>query len=263
MLVLYLIIALVVLGSIGFGLYALISKGEQDSYIAALQTELREQNASYGTEINDLKAELAALDKIRHIPNVIAKSKTLSDEIAAKLTDAQAEADGIIQSARNAADQAQALAVANVLEATQRANAVKTEAAKDAENSAADTREAHRIASWQTQNLIEEAQKKAKEIASQARKEAKKKTQAADNTLLRAAMYAYDIRKNAEARAEEIGGQAYEASSHGLSMSSRFVTSSNAWRMTKQRAEVMCALPFDRPLETIWRRVPRWLFIRD
>jgi F0F1-type ATP synthase membrane subunit b/b' len=189
----YALIGLIVLASIGLAIYALINKSELVAQIAALQNELQEQEVSYNAEIDGLRAELAILDKIKHVPNIIEKSKKLEAEIAAKLEKAEKEADEIVKSA------------------TQEANSLKQKIISGAENDAVTAKEARRVAEWQANNLIEEAQKKAKEIVSQARKEAKEKTQRVDDTLVRATTYALEIRTKAEARAQEIGGNAYEA----------------------------------------------------
>jgi vacuolar-type H+-ATPase subunit H len=219
---LYAVIGLIVLASIGLALYALIDKCELVAQIAALQREIQEQDASNTAEIEGLRAESAKLDKIKHIPNIIVRSNKLEGEIAAKLERARKEADeiGLIAhkeaeriKARNEArvDEAQQRALEIVRSATQEANSLKQKIISDTENDAAKAKEARRIAEWQANNVIEDAQKKAKEIASQARKEAKEKIQKVDDTLLKTTAYALEVRERAEARAQEIGGKAYEA----------------------------------------------------
>lgn len=259
---LYVVAGLIVLASIGLAVYALISKSEAAAQLSALQEELQEQDGEYSGEIDalkgklaaresalqrelqeqrdrhsaemgglkkesaatidDLLAELAKLEKFRHIPNVIEKSRKLEAEISAKLTQAQEHADETVLVAHREVERMKARMAAKVDEAEQRAAEMVQEANREAEaikhkilaemdSDAKKAKEALRVAQWQANNLIEEAQQQAKQIASQARKEAKEKTQKVDEVLMRATAYALDIRQKAEARAREIGGQAYEA----------------------------------------------------
>ena len=219
---LYAVIGLIVLASIGLAIYALINKSELVAQIAALRMEVQEQDVSYSAEIDALTAEMAKLDKIRHIPNIIEKSRKLEAEIAAKLAQAQKEANELALVAhreiermkdRIAArtDETQQRAFEIVQAATHEANNLKQRILSETESDAAKAKETLKVAEWQANNAIEEAQKKAKEIASQARKEAKEKTQKVDDNLIRATNYALEIREKAEARAREIGGQAYAA----------------------------------------------------
>lgn len=218
----YAVLGLIILASIGLAIYALINKSELVAQIAALQKIVEEQDESRVTEIEDLKTELDKLDKIRHIPNVIDKSRKLEAEIAAKLAQAQKEADDTVLMAHKEAermkgriaaktDEAEQRATEIVQEATQEANSLKQRIIRDTDYDWAKAKEARRVAELQTRNLIEEAQKQAKQIASQARKDAKEKTQKGDDTLARATAYALEIRQKAEDRAKEISGQAYEA----------------------------------------------------
>lgn len=218
----YAVIGLVVLASIGAALYALINKSELVAQISALQIEVQEQEASHSVEIEGLRSELAKLEKLSHIPGVVEKAKKTERDIAAKLEQARKQADEIVLNANieaertnreNAASLVQAQARADELihAATQEANRLKQRIIGTSEDDAAKAKEARRIAEWQANNVIEEARKQAKEIASQARKEAKEKTQKVDDTLARAVAYALEIREKAEARAQEIGGDAYEA----------------------------------------------------
>ena len=73
----YAFLGLIVLASIGLAIYALINKSELVAQITALQREMQEQDADYSAEIEDLKTELAKLDKMKHIPNIIERSKKL------------------------------------------------------------------------------------------------------------------------------------------------------------------------------------------
>jgi hypothetical protein len=220
--VLYAIIGLVVLISITAALYCALQKSDLETQISALQKTIEEQEASHAFELEGLRSELSKLEKLRHIPGIIEKSKKTEQEIAAKLEQAQKEADETVLIAHKEAErmkrrmearaeEAQLEAYEAIRAATQEANDLKQRILGEAESDAAKAREARRIAEWQANNVVEEAQKKAKEIASQARKEAKEKTQKVDDTLIRATAYALDIREKAEARAREIAGAAYEA----------------------------------------------------
>lgn len=219
---LYAVIGLILLASIGLAAYALINKSETAAQISSLKKELQEQDAFYTAEVDGLRSELAKLDKIKHIPNIIEKSKKLEAEIAAKLEQAQKEAyDIVISTHKEVATIEQRIAIrmqeaqkkANeiVQSATQEANSLKQRILSETENGASNAREARKVAEWQAKKVVEEAQKQAKEITSQARKEAKEKTQKVDDTLTSAAIYALEIRGKAEAQAQEIGGKAYEA----------------------------------------------------
>jgi Meiotically up-regulated gene 113/Domain of unknown function (DUF4041) len=219
---LYAVLGLIVLAAIGLAVYALINKGELVAQISALQKEIQEQEVSYTAEIAGFRAELAKLDKIKHVPNVIERSKRLEAEIAAKLEQTQKVADEIVLAAHKEAermksriaakgDEAQQRATEIIRSANEEASRLKLQIISEANNDASKAKEARRLAELQTDRLIEEAQIKAKEVLSQARKEAKEKTQKVEDTLLRATAYALEIRTKAEARAEEIGGQAYAA----------------------------------------------------
>lgn len=220
----YVVIVLIaiVLVSIALTAYALMNKSEMVAHLAALQSGLQEQEANSTAEIARLTAELGKLEKFRHIPKVIERSKKLEAEIAAKLQQAQEDADEIVLIAhrdvtrmngrlavRTAEVQQQAREI--IQSATQEANSLKQTIISETENDSAKAKEARKVAEWQANNVIEDARKQAKEIASQARKEAKEKTQKVEETLAKATAYALEIRENAEARAGEIGGMAYEA----------------------------------------------------
>jgi hypothetical protein len=258
----YAVIGLIVLASIGLAAYALINKSEMAAQIKALQEEIQEQERDYSAEIDvlkgrmatkfstlqkemqelgerhsteieglkdessakidGLKAELASLEKLRHIPNVIEKSRKLEAQIAAKLSQAQEHADETVLLAHGEAERIKTRIAAKLEEAERRASDILQAADRDAaslkhkiitemDSDARKAKEALRVSEWQANNVIEEARKKAKEIASQTRKEAKEKTQKVDDTMARATIYALEIREKAEARAKEIGGQAYEA----------------------------------------------------
>jgi hypothetical protein len=218
----YAVIGLIVLASIGLALYALLHKSELEAQIATLRRACEEQDERYLGEVDGLRAELTKLDKIRHIPNIIEKSKKLEGEITATLAQAQKEADDTVLLAHKEVERMTARLAARVDEAQQRAFEIVETATKEAnslkqrilggiEDDAAKAKEARRVAEWQANNVLEDARKEAKKIASQARKEAKEKTQKLDDVLARATAYALEIRTKAETRAKEIGAQAYEA----------------------------------------------------
>ena len=218
----YAVIGLIVLASIGLAIYSLINKGEMKSQISALLAEIEAMESDSDARGEGLQAELAKLDKIRHVPNIIERSRRLESEIASKLQQAQKEADDAVFEAHKEVkrmksrlagreEEFQQRAHMIIYEATQQANQQKQEITNQAQADAIAAREALQVAERQACLLLEEAQNKAKEFASQARKEAKEKTQKVDDALERATEYALAIREKAEARAREIGGQAYEA----------------------------------------------------
>jgi hypothetical protein len=270
---LYAVFGLVILASVGLALYALINKGELVAHIAALQAEVEEQEASYSAEIenlkremgantsglekrlreqaleasamvadlkrenfaiiDDLNAELAKLEKLKHIPGIIEKSRKLEAEIAAKLSQAQEHADETVLIAHKDSERIKTRIAVKLEEAERRAHNLMLDAstraaeiAKSADWDAkeivkralssveADTAKARDFvleANRRARDIVEAAEVEAKGIASQARKEAKEKTQKVDETLAKAAAYALEIRKNADARGRELAGQAYEA----------------------------------------------------
>jgi hypothetical protein len=218
----YAMIGLIVLISIAVALYAGIRKGELEGQVFTLSKEIERREANHDAEIGKLRAELAELDRLKHIPDVIERAKRTEREVAAKLVQAQEEAETIIRTAAKDAEKADREAAARLEQsqlrafeiiqaASREANALKERTARECEIDASQTKGARRVAEWQANNILEVAQKQAKEIASQARKEAKEKTQKVEETLRIATSYAVEIRRGAEKRAEEIGGAAYEA----------------------------------------------------
>lgn len=288
---LYAILGLIVLASIGLSTYALISKSELAAQVAALQEALDEQEAEYVAEADGLKGQLAAkvaghqrelreqadrhaqeireradalsrereknlaahtrleashravhqeqadryarevhvlrselaeLGRFRHIPDIIARSGQLEEEIATKLSRAQDQADEVVFVAQKDAERTRSRAANKVAEAERRAHDIIEAAGEEALNIKqrilteinADARKANdslRVAEAQAANLVEEARDQARQVASQARKEAKEKTQKLDESMARASAAALEVREKAEARAREIAGQAYDA----------------------------------------------------
>ncbi|MEO6808052.1 MAG: DUF4041 domain-containing protein [Isosphaeraceae bacterium] len=196
----YVVVGLVVLALIALATHALIQNSELVAQISALQHELQELDASSRAEIDGLRAELTKLDKIKHVPNIIEKSRTLEAVIAAKLELAQKEDDEIILVAHKDVERMKARLATRTEQVQQRAYEVIHSA----------TQEANLL----KQRIIDETERdlsKAKVMASKARKDAKEKTQKVDDALTIATAYALKIREEAEARAQEIGGQAYAA----------------------------------------------------
>ncbi len=186
------------------------------------QAALQEQADRHSGESHILRAEISSLDKFKHIPGVIEKYRGLADEIEARLTQAQAEADETALVAHKDAERIKSRIAARLAEAEQRANDLIMAADREAErikqrliegmdSDAKNAKELLRVAEWQAEKLVEDAQVQPKQIASQARKEAKEKTQRVDEIIVRASAGALEIREKAEARAREISGQAYEA----------------------------------------------------
>jgi cell division septum initiation protein DivIVA len=142
--------------------------------------EIESLNYESSATVEVLKAELASLEKLRHIPNVIEKSRKLEAQISARQSQAQEHADETILLAHREAERITARIAAKLNEAEQRASDILQAADRDAaslrhkiitemDSDAKKAKEALRVAEWQAGNLIEEAQKKAKQIASQAR----------------------------------------------------------------------------------------------
>jgi len=64
--------------------------------VSAMQKEMQELGDRHSAEIDGLKAELASLEKFKHIPNVIEKSRKLEAQISTRLSQAQEHADETI-----------------------------------------------------------------------------------------------------------------------------------------------------------------------
>ena len=220
---LYAVLGLVVIGSIGLALYALINKGELEAQVAALQQQVLELDSDYTAEVEGLRSELVKLEKLKHVPGIIERAKKLDAAIAAKLEQAQRDADEAVLVAHKDVERMRGRIAAKAEESRQRGEELVKSATREAEalkqriigdiaGDADKAKEARRLAEWQAGNVLEQAQQQAKEIMSRARKEAKEKTKKVDEVLNVASTYALEIRERAEARAQEIGGKAYEAS---------------------------------------------------
>jgi hypothetical protein len=180
------ILVAVCLGLIGATLFFFIRSNE-------LSTQLHQATEVWQAKEDAYTAELAKLEKIRHIPDLIEKARRTKADIEAKLADAEKRADEILQRA--------------LAEAQDRGGKIRAEA----ESLQADAQEALRVAKVQAQHAVEAAQLEAKELASKARKDAKDKREKTEAALVHATNYALEVRQKAERRAEEIAGEAYQA----------------------------------------------------
>jgi T5orf172 domain/Domain of unknown function (DUF4041) len=182
----YAILAIACLGSFAAALFYFLRSNE-------LSAQLRQSGEAWQIKEDAYTSELAKLEKIRHIPDVIEKAKKTKADIEAKLAEARRQAEEIVQRA--------------LADAQERSRKIMAQADKQA----ADAAEALRVARWQAQNALEEAQKEAKDLASKARKDTKEKRDSAQSALDQATLYAMEIRQRADHRAEEIAGEAYLA----------------------------------------------------
>jgi hypothetical protein len=182
----YAIVLLLCLALLGAALFFFLRSGE-------LSARLRASEEAWKAKEERYTSELARLEKIRHIPDIIEKARRVNADVEAKLADAERRADEILQRA--------------VGEGQEQSRKLRAEA----ETLKSEAHEALRIAKAQAQKAIEEAQNEAKEQASTARKETKERREKAEIALTQAIAYALEIRQKAERRAEEIAGEAYEA----------------------------------------------------
>lgn len=205
---LYVILLALCVGLFAVALFFFLRSGELSAQLKAEAEALQITEERY-------TSELAKLEKLRHIPDVIEKAKKSKEVADAKLADAERRADEILRRAveesreysrklRNEAD-----------ETLQRAQHDGQEQSKklrsEAEALKSEASEVLRIARSQSQKALEEALNEAKELASKARKETKEKREKADIALNQATTYALEIRQKAEKRAKEIAGEAFEA----------------------------------------------------
>jgi T5orf172 domain/Domain of unknown function (DUF4041) len=183
---LYAIVILICMGLIAAALFYFIRSNE-------LSSQLRAAAQAWQLKEDGYAAELAKLEKIRHIPDVIEKARRAKADGEAKLADAERKADEILQRA--------------LMDAQERSKKLRAEA----ETLKVEAQETLRVAKMQSQKALEEAQNEARELASKARKDAKDKREKTEAALFQAMNYALEIRQKAERRAEEIAGEAYQA----------------------------------------------------
>lgn len=169
-----------------------------------LSSRLRQAEEAWGQKEQEYTSELARLEKIRHIPDIIERARRSKEQVEAKLAEAQRRADEILA---RAMAEAQDYSRKHRDQAERELNSLRTERQKllgEAET-------ALRDAKLQAQSVREESQNEAREFASKARKDAKEKRDKAEAILDLATKYALEIRQKAEHRAREIAGEAYEA----------------------------------------------------
>lgn len=181
---LYVILFVICLASFAAALYFFLKFGETTEQLRSAEVAWREEEEKYASE-------LARLEKIRHVPDVIDRAMKMKSNAETTLSAANQRAETIVQ---GAVEEGQARSKVLVAEA---------------EALAMEARAALGLANRQARDTLEEARREAKELASKARKDAKEKREQAESALLMATKYAHEIRHKAERRAEEIGGDAY------------------------------------------------------
>lgn len=185
-------------------LFFLLRSNELSSRLSRAAEEWRQKEEIY-------TSELASLEKIRHIPDIIERARYSKEQVEAKLTEAQSRADEILRRA--------------VAEAQSQSRRIREEAERERADSELERQEILgeterlkdqargflRVARLQAQEVLDESTKEARAVASRARKDAKEKGEKAEAALDLATHYALEIRRKAEQRAREIAGEAYEA----------------------------------------------------
>ena len=176
-----------------------------------LSSQLRQAMEAWQQQEEIYTSELAKLEKIRHIPDIIERARRSKEQVEAKLAEAQRRADEILQ-------QSVVEAQAHSRKLRDEAEGHLTDSREDrqkllieVEALKAEAREALKIARLQAQSVLDESRKEAKEIVSKAGKDAKEKREKVEAALVLATHYALEIRQNADQRAREIAGEAYEA----------------------------------------------------
>jgi hypothetical protein len=202
----YIFLLLLFLALMGAALFCFIRSSELSSQLRQAAETWRQKEEAY-------TSELAKLEKIRHIPDIIEQARRSKEQVEAKLAEAQRRADQIIQ---QAVTEAQAHSRRLREEAERRLTESSEQRRKilsEAETLKAEAWGALKDAKTQAQHVLDESQKEAKAIASKARKDAKEKREKAEAALALATRYALEIRGKAEQRAREIAGEAYEVKS--------------------------------------------------
>ncbi len=214
--------ALIALGSIGLAMYGLLGRGNLTRQIELLKRRIAIRQEQTDAKIGELQAELAAVNPIRHIPNIINRAKRLEAETTSRLEEVRRQGEIILTLANADIELRQREAAARLEQARQRAAAVirgaehdaacrTAELTQDAERDRQVIRTARITAEAQAQQLIADAQAEVKQIAAAAREEAREKHHKVEETLDLAVKLAHEIRQQAETKAEAIGGQAYDA----------------------------------------------------
>jgi cell division septum initiation protein DivIVA len=158
---LYAIVIVICIGLIAAALFFFIRSNE-------LSSQLRAAAEAWQLKEDGYTSELAKLEKIRHIPDVIEKAKRAKADGEAKLADAEKKADEILQLA--------------LVEAQDRSKKLRAEA----ETLKVEAQETLRVAKAHSQKTFEEAQNEARELASKARKDAKDKREQTEAALFQA-----------------------------------------------------------------------------
>ncbi len=176
-----------------------------------LSLQLRQMAVEWEKKEEVYTSELAKLEKIRHIPDIIERARKSKEQTEARIVEADSQAHEILEKALAVAqDQRRKLGE----EIERRLAEAKTERQKllsETETLKADARQALKVAESQAQDVLAESQKEARAITSKATKEAKEKTEKAEAALNLVTYHALEIRQKAEQRAREIAAEAYEA----------------------------------------------------
>lgn len=229
----YALVFITVLIATAIVTYCLVKKGELKLQVASLRKLLQEDEETYAGEARSLREELAKLEEIRHVPDILEKARRARKKSEKLLDEARQRADLILQqAAETAAERVRAEtaeSAAELLKAKQarmRAEAQSNSILEGARHQANEqirsltaaaaselrrSKEARGEAEGKAKTILEEARKEAKSIASQARKDAKEKTGRVEETLRQAITAALEIRRRAEKRAGEMNGRAYDA----------------------------------------------------
>jgi len=167
-------------------------------------------------------AELAKLEKLRHLPGIIERTERASHAADVKMAEATRSAEDVVRRAKHEADaivgrakvvaqyEAELIRDANQAEL---ANAWAAVHGAKTETSALkhQAREALETARAQARTALDEAMVEARDLASKARKDAKEKREQSKAALDQVTKYALEIREQAERRAWEIAGEGYGA----------------------------------------------------
>lgn len=219
---LYAVLGLVVLASVGFGLYGLLKSRELNAQVATLDEALDRAEEVHRSEVEAIRAELARLDRFKDVPGILDRARRAREEIAARWEAAQKQADELLLAANRNAGRLVESAAGRLRDAENQSaeilRAARQQAQQERDGILAESRatlkeakEANKVARWQAENLLDDARSQARKILGEARKEAKEKTGKAEDALAATSAYARDVRTRAEQRAKEIGGKGFQA----------------------------------------------------
>ncbi|WP_206107652.1 DUF4041 domain-containing protein [Paludisphaera rhizosphaerae] len=176
-----------------------------------LDSRLRRSGEIWEEKEGGYIEELAKLDMIRHIPDIIDRARRTKSDVEARLADAQKRADEIIQRAVVEAQEQGRKLRADGERELEAARLVARGLEADAGILKADAQRALRLANEQAKQLLDEAEKEARELASKTRKDSKEKREKTESALEQATRYALSIRLKADEEARAIAGEAYDA----------------------------------------------------